>query len=138
MFKKATFLSVAEEQRPRNYLTCCWIFRLIYAFSTPTTLLPLHFALSLASPSPSLTPRPLSPPSLSHSSIYPSLSLLHLPLSLTSSSFSHSSLMHYQLPPPSYPHIVYFLPFCIFNFIISLSLSLFHFPTSLPLPTPKP
>ena len=51
--------------RPRNYLSCCcsWIFRLIYALSTPTTLLPLHFP-----PLSSLLPPPLTP---------------HLPLSLS-------------------------------------------------------
>ena len=144
MFTKATFLSVAEEQRPRNYLTCCWIFRLIYAFSTPTTLLPLHFTLSLASPSPSLTPRPLSPPSLSHSSIYPSLSLLHLPLSLTSSSFSH----FLSLTPPSCIINSHHLPtpiLSIFSLFVSLILSFLypsHSSISLPLslsqlPNPK-
>ena len=34
------FLSAAEGQRPSNYLSCCsWIFRLIYALSTSTTVL---------------------------------------------------------------------------------------------------
>ena len=33
-------LSAAKVQRPRNYLSCCsWIFHLIYALSTPTTML---------------------------------------------------------------------------------------------------
>ena len=36
----------AKDQRPRNYLSCCsssscWIFCLIYALSTPSTILPL-------------------------------------------------------------------------------------------------
>ena len=37
-------LSAAEGQRP-NYSSCCccWIFRLIYALSTPTTVLPPNF-----------------------------------------------------------------------------------------------
>ena len=40
------FLSGAEGQRPRNYsscCSCCWIFHLIYAFSTSTTMLPPIF-----------------------------------------------------------------------------------------------
>ena len=38
------FLSAAEGQRPKNYLSCCcWIFRLIYALSTSTTMLPPIF-----------------------------------------------------------------------------------------------
>ena len=38
-------LSAAKGQRPRNYLSCscCWIFHLIYALSTSTTVLPLIF-----------------------------------------------------------------------------------------------
>ena len=34
------FLSVAKGQRPRNYLCCCccWIFHLIYALETSTTM----------------------------------------------------------------------------------------------------
>ena len=42
------FLSAAEGQRPRNYLSCCcsWIFCLIYALSTPTTLLPQNIIIS--------------------------------------------------------------------------------------------
>ena len=38
----STLLSAAEGQRPRNYLSCCscWIFRLVYALSSPTTVLP--------------------------------------------------------------------------------------------------
>ena len=37
-------LSAAEGQRPRNYSSCCsWIFRLIYALSTSTTVLPSIF-----------------------------------------------------------------------------------------------
>ena len=52
-------LSAVEGQRPRNYVSCCWIIHLIYALSTSATLLPLHFSLShfsLPSPSP---PSPL-------------------------------------------------------------------------------
>ena len=36
-------MSAGEGQRPRNYLSCsssCWIFHLIYALSTSTTMLP--------------------------------------------------------------------------------------------------
>ena len=38
-------LSAAEGQRPRNYSSCCcsWIFCLIYALSTSTTMLPPIF-----------------------------------------------------------------------------------------------
>ena len=38
-------LSAAEGQRPRNYSSCCcsWIFCLIYALSTSTTVLPPFF-----------------------------------------------------------------------------------------------
>ena len=39
-------LSAAECQRPSNYSSCCccsWIFRLIYALSTSTTVLPPIF-----------------------------------------------------------------------------------------------
>ena len=55
------FLSAAEGQRPRNYLSCCscyssWIFHLMYALSTSITLLPLHFSLSLRHTSLFLTP----------------------------------------------------------------------------------
>ena len=45
----ASFLSAAEGQRPSNYSSCCyscccsWIFRLIYALSTYTTVLPPIF-----------------------------------------------------------------------------------------------
>ena len=41
----ANFLSAAEGQRPGNYSSCCcsWIFRLIYALSTSTTVLPPIF-----------------------------------------------------------------------------------------------
>ena len=42
-----TILPAVEGQRPRNYLSCyfccCWIFHLIYALSTSTTVLPLFF-----------------------------------------------------------------------------------------------
>ena len=42
-----TFLSVAEG-RPRNYLSCCWIFCLIYALSTsPTMLPPIYLSSSI-------------------------------------------------------------------------------------------
>ena len=107
--------------RPRNYLSCCcsWIFRLIYALSTPTTLLPLHFPPLSSLLPPPLTPHlPLSlsltPPSCiinSHHLATPSFSpsLLTSPspsdTSPTPLSLSHSSLMHYQLPPPCYPFI---------------------------------
>ena len=39
------FLSAAEGQRPRNYSSCCcsWIFRLVYALLTSTTVLPPFF-----------------------------------------------------------------------------------------------
>ena len=38
------FLSAAEGQRPCNYSSCCsWIFRLVYALSTSTTVLPPFF-----------------------------------------------------------------------------------------------
>ena len=38
-------LFAAEGQRPRNYWSCgsCWIFHLIFALSTPTTVLPPIF-----------------------------------------------------------------------------------------------
>ena len=37
-------LSAAVGQRPRNYSSCCcWIFLLIYALSTSTTMLPPFF-----------------------------------------------------------------------------------------------
>ena len=36
-------LSAAEGQRPRNFLSCSWIFCLIYALSISTTMLPLDF-----------------------------------------------------------------------------------------------
>ena len=113
-------MSAAEGQRPRNYLSCCSCFCLICALSTPTTMLPLiffpsfsflHFLslhfLSLIL-SLSLTP--------------PSLLLLHL-----SPSVAQASLMHYQLPPPSYPPNCLFSPFYIFNFIISLFLFYLYF-----------
>ena len=47
--EKMQFLSPAEGQRPRNYLSCCCslIFRLIYASSTPTTMLPPFFKIFL-------------------------------------------------------------------------------------------
>ena len=42
-----TILPAFEGHRPRNYLSCyfccCWIFHLIYALSTSTTVLPLFF-----------------------------------------------------------------------------------------------
>ena len=42
---KYIFLSAAEGQRPSNYSSCrcSWIFRLIYALSTSTTVLPPIF-----------------------------------------------------------------------------------------------
>ena len=46
-------------KRPRNYLSSCpWIFHLIYTLSTSTTLLSLHFLLSMSLLPPllSLTP----------------------------------------------------------------------------------
>ena len=67
------FLSAAEGQSPRNYLSSCsWI----YALSTSTTVLPRIFSLYLL-PSLSLLPPPLSL-SISHSL---------LPLSIPPSSF---------------------------------------------------
>ena len=36
---KAELLSAAKGQRPRNYLSCCWIVRLVNALSTHTTVL---------------------------------------------------------------------------------------------------
>ena len=80
--------------------------------------LPLsHFSLtplSLASPSLicPLIPHPMyhsiiKDISLPHTSFSLPLSLsLSLRLSLSSLPLSHSSLMHYQLPPPYYPQIV--------------------------------
>ena len=49
-FLKITFLSAAEGQRPRNYSSCCcaWIFCLIYALSTSTTMLPPIFCITLS------------------------------------------------------------------------------------------
>ena len=44
--KNLHLLSAAEGQRPRNYSSCCccsWIFCLIYALSTSTTVLPPIF-----------------------------------------------------------------------------------------------
>ena len=89
----------------------------------------ISLSLSLTSSSvsslpyfPCLTPLPLSLP-------LPT-SLSPLPLSHSFLSLSHFSLIHYQLPPPCLPQIVYFLTFHIFNFIISLYLSLLHLPTS--------
>ena len=42
------FLSAAECQRPSNYSSCCsWIFCLIYALSTSTTMLPPIFFKSI-------------------------------------------------------------------------------------------
>ena len=42
---KTLLLSAAEGQRPRNYSSCCcsWIFRLVYALLTSTTVLPPFF-----------------------------------------------------------------------------------------------
>ena len=79
------FLSAAEGQRPRNYLSCCsWIFRLIYALSTSTSLtLPLF----------------LSSPSLSQFPVFTSLSLATPCLSLTTPCLS-PSLSHYSLSLP--------------------------------------
>ena len=46
----ASFLSAAEGQRPKNYssccCSCCWIFWLIYALSTSTTVLhPIYHSI---------------------------------------------------------------------------------------------
>ena len=96
--KSSMLLSVAEGQRPRNYLSCCcsyslcsWIFYLIYAFSTPHTLKPLHFFLSLLLLSLSL-PYISLPLSVSHY-LYLSLSL-----SLSYSSISQSLNVNIQSP----------------------------------------
>ena len=42
---RRALLSAAEGQRPSNYSSCCcsWIFRLVYALSTSTTVLPPFF-----------------------------------------------------------------------------------------------
>ena len=102
----------AKDQRPRNYLSCCsssscWIFCLIYALSTPSTILPLlsispsslslsflslwFLSLSLSlpilmsyDPFPTLTSHSLSPRSLCCSSLLPAFiaPLSHIYLSL--------------------------------------------------------
>ena len=140
------FLSAAEGQRPRNYLS--------QFLDSSFNLCIINFhhcaTLSVTPPSLSLLPHSLSPSSLSLSPSSLSLSLLTLSLSLLPHSLSlictkifgqkqlslslsfsslsplshsppyvslyhyislsHSSLMHYQLPPPCNPHIVFLFP----------------------------
>ena len=112
------FLSAAESQRPRNYLSCCcsWIFCLIYALSTSTTLTPpSFFSLSL-----------LAPLSLSHSSL--SISLSHSSNSLLP--LSHSALSHCSpslfLSSPSLSLLSFYslLPLILLPLPISLPMSI--------------
>ena len=85
-----------------NNLSCCpWIFHLIYALSTPTTLLTLHFSLYLTSPH------------VYHFIIISSLSL-----------FPHVLSTRTTVLPPN----CLTSPFYIFSFITSLSLSLLPIP----------
>ena len=108
---------MAEGQRPRNYLSCCcsWIFRLIYALSTSTTLPPLHFHLYLLPLSPSLLS--LTPPFLLPPYVYLTMpSYLCLPTIIYLPNFFYlptnanlpSSTFLYQnsyLPMSTYQHI---------------------------------
>ena len=121
------FLSAAEGQRPRNYLS--------QFLDSSFNLCIINFrhcaTLSVTPPSLSLLPHSLSPSSLSlsPSSLTLSLSSVRKSLAKNSSpslsplshsppyvslchyiSLSHSSLMHYQLPPPCNPHIVFLFP----------------------------
>ena len=126
------FLSAAEGQRPRNYLS--------QFLDSSFNLCIINFhhcaTLSVTPPSLSLLPHSLPPPSLSlslltlsPSSLTLSLSSVRKSLAKNSSpslsplshsppyvslchyiSLSHSSLMHYQLPPPCNPHIVFLFP----------------------------
>ena len=104
-------LSVGEYQRPRNYSRCCccccfscWIFHLIYAISTPTTVLPpffkfINFIISF----------------------YWFIFIIYLlfvkclAVAVLVGFFVWS--MPYQLPPPCYPQFI-----CCFIFIISIYL----------------
>ena len=55
-FVRWFLLSAADGQRPRNYSSCCccsWIFHLIYALSTSTTMLPPIFYKYFKSINPS-------------------------------------------------------------------------------------
>ena len=116
------FLSAAESQRPRNYLSCCcsWIFCLIYALSTSTTLTPpSFFSLSLLAPL-SLTPHSLSlslpPHTLSSLSLTPLL-LTAPPLSFSPPPLSHSSLsIHSSLTYSSLSLSPYL---CLFTYAFS-------------------
>ena len=92
-------------QRPRNYLSCCsWIYCLINALSTPTTLLLLHFPLTLTPPSPSQSH------SSSYVSLYHNISLplsnlfLCLITSLPNPSLYSQSLP--LLPIPKYEYLI--------------------------------
>ena len=101
-------LSAAEGQRPRNYSSCCcWIFHLIYALSTPTTVLPLIFPYVSHPLSHSSFPLSHSSFPLSHSSLSltpPSLSLLHLPSSLLPPSpYSQSQNINIKSPQTREP-----------------------------------
>ena len=121
-------LSAVEGQRPRNYVSCCWIIHLIYALSTSATLLPLHFSLSHFSlPSP---PSPLP---------------IYLPMSI------YLCLLTYEYPTciyrPTYinipiyintPTFVY-LPMCVYLpiYVYPASSTYINIPTYLCLSTNK-
>ena len=82
-------MSAAEGQRPRNYSSCCsWIFRLIYALSTSTTLLP-QFFISF------------------YPSIHISITLHSIFLSINrSSSIFICQSINWPLPFPKYQYII--------------------------------
>ena len=92
----------AKDQRPRNYLSCCsssscWIFCLIYALSTPSTILPL---LSISPSSLSLSFLSLWFLSLSLSLPLPPYSYVLWPLPNFDFTLSISSLPLLLLSPP--------------------------------------
>ena len=123
------FLSGAEGQRPRNYLSChsssySWIFCLIYALSTSTNLLPLHFSHSLSHLHTYLPLHTLLPMSTyQHIPAYVNIpSSTYLPLPIPKYRYIIAAdpgtgiglvvflrlfvwSMHYQLSPTSYPLI---------------------------------
>ena len=122
------FLSAAEGQRPRNYLSCCsWIFRLIYALSTSTSLtLPLFLSSPSLSQFPVFTSLSRYSLSLSHYSLSLSLSLSLLPLPT-----------YVYLPMPSYLHLLTYIniPTYIYQNTYLCQPTIINIPTYVNLPS---